>query len=530
MEPGSASPGLLFMATSNPNPVVPRLEMRDIRKVFGPVVALDGVSLSVLPGEVHALVGQNGAGKSTLMKTLSGAHAPDSGEMFLDGQPYRPRNPLDGRKLGVAMIYQELSLAPHLSVMENVLLGMEPGRFGFFHWREMRHRAREALRTLGHPHLDVDRPTAGLSPATQQIVEIARALAIGCRVLVLDEPTSSLTRQDVQAMFQMIRRLKAQGHAVVYISHFLEEVRTIADRFTVLRDGRTVGGGDAPTTPPEKVVELMVGRSVDQLYPRTPRTPGEVVLDISHLAGATRPVDATIQLRRGEVFGIAGLIGAGRTELLRALFGLDPIKSGRIRVTALAHRELQTSRTSPRAMWDAGMGMLSEDRKTEGLAQIMSIADNLTLSNLEPLGKWGFIFPRMQRAAAAMWGKRLELKCRDVMQPVSDLSGGNQQKVAIARLLHHDADILLLDEPTRGIDVGSKAAIYKIIDNLASGQAGKQRAVIMVSSYFPELLGTCDRIAVMSRGVLCEPRPADEWTEHALVLAATGQANLAESA
>jgi len=522
--------GLFPMTTSMTTSNLPRLEMRDIKKRFGPTIALDGVSLQVMPGEVHALVGQNGAGKSTLMKVLSGAHPPDAGEMFLDGHPYRPRNPLDGRRLGVAMIYQELSLAPHLSVMENVLLGMEPGAFGFLKWGEIRRRAREALASLGHPHLDVTRPTAGLSPATQQIIEIARALAIGCRVLVLDEPTSSLTQQDVQAMFAMIRRLKAQGHAIVYISHFLEEVRTIADRFTVLRDGKTVGGGAAPTTPPEKMVELMVGRSVEQLYPRSQRAHGEVVLDIAGLSGKTKPTGASVQLQRGEVFGIAGLIGAGRTEFLRALFGLDPIKSGRIRVAAIANQELITTGTSPSRMWNAGVGMLSEDRKTEGLAQIMSIADNLTLSDLESVGSFGFISPAKQRHAAENWGRSLQLKCRDVAQPISDLSGGNQQKVAIARLLHHDVDVLLLDEPTRGIDVGSKAAIYEIIDNLASGKSGKPRAVIMVSSYFPELLGTCDRIAVMSRGVLGAPKPAQEWTEHALVLAAAGQSSLAESA
>jgi ribose transport system ATP-binding protein len=497
--------------------------MRDIKKRFGATIALDGVSIAVMPGEVHALVGQNGAGKSTLMKTLSGAHGPDSGEMLLDGKPYMPRNPLDGRRQGVAMIYQELSLAPHLSVMENILLGMEPSTLGFLKWSQIRRRAREALDALGHCHLDVNRPTAGLSPATQQIIEIARALAIGCRVLVLDEPTSSLTQQDVQAMFQMIRRLKAQGHAIVYISHFLEEVRTIADRFTVLRDGKTVGGGEAPTTSPDKMVELMVGRSVDHLYPRSPRSSGDVILDITELSGPAKPTGASLQLRRGEVLGIAGLIGAGRTELLRALFGLDAIKAGKVRVAAIQGSQLLTSKTRPGQMLKAGVGMLSEDRKTEGLALTMTIADNLTLSNLEPLGKLGFVFPGAQRAAAAQWGRALQLKCRDVLQPVGDLSGGNMQKVAIARLLHHDVDVLLLDEPTRGIDVGSKAAIYQIIDDLATGKNGKPKAVVMVSSYFPELLGVCDRIAVMSRGYLGEAKAADQWTEHALVLAAAGQ-------
>jgi len=529
-------------------PNTPRLEMRNIKKRFGATIALDGVSLAVMPGEVHALVGQNGAGKSTLMKVLSGAHPPDAGQMFLDGQPFSPRNPNDARRLGVAMIYQELSLAPHLSVVENVLLGMEPGALGFLKWKQMKQRARDALAALGHPRLDVTRPTAGLSPATQQIIEIARALAIGCRVLVLDEPTSSLTQSDVQALFRVIRRLKNQdvvpgggGHAIVYISHFLEEVRAVADRFTVLRDGQTVGGGDAPSTPPDTMVELMVGRSVDRLYPRSPRAPGDVVLEISALSGSLKPAAASLQLRRGEVLGIAGLIGAGRTEFLRALFGLDPIKSGLVRVAALRGPQLLTSKTRPGRMWRAGVGMLSEDRKTEGLAQDMSIADNITLSHLAPLGKCGFIFPPMQRAAALLWGRALQLKFRSVDQPVSDLSGGNQQKVALARLLHHDVDVLLLDEPTRGIDVGSKAAIYELIDRLASGsvpppsESGpasapasaavrrNPKAIIVVSSYFPELLGICDRIAVMSRGILGPAKPVSQWTEHSLVLASTGQ-------
>ncbi|HVS72067.1 MAG TPA: sugar ABC transporter ATP-binding protein [Phycisphaerae bacterium] len=499
----------------------PRLEMRGIRKRFGATVALDGVSLTVMPGEVHALVGQNGAGKSTLMKTLSGAHAADSGEMRIDGEVYAPRNPLEGRRRGVAMIYQELSLAPHLSVLENVLLGMEPGTLGFLHWGEMKKRAREALGALGHGHLNPTRPVAGLSPATQQIIEIARALAIGCRVLVLDEPTSSLTRTDVAAMFDVIQRLKAQGKAIVYISHFLEEVRTIADRFTVLRDGKTVGSGDAPSTPPEKMVELMVGRSVEQLYPRSARAAGEAVLEIQNVTGAVKPVDASITLHRGEVLGIAGLIGAGRTELLRAIFGLDPIRAGRVKV---ATNRQSFHRSSPAAMWKASVGMLSEDRKTEGLALSMSIADNLTLSDLKPLGPPGFIIPMRQRSIARRWASALAVKCRDVSQPIGDLSGGNQQKVAIARLLHHDVDVLLLDEPTRGIDVGSKAAIYQLIDDLAAGRAGgKAKAVLVVSSYFPELLGICDRIAVMSRGVLGPAKAVGEWTEHALVLAATGQ-------
>ena len=380
------------------------------------------------------------------MKILSGALHPDSGQILLHGRPYAPANPHDGHRRGVAMIYQELALAPHLSIAENILLGMEPTRLGFVRWPETKRRAREALASLGHSTLDVTRPVAGLAPATQQVIEIARAIASGCRVLVLDEPTSSLTQKDVQALFDLIRRLKSQGHAIIYISHFLEEVRTLCDRFTILRDGKTVGSGDAPTTPPEKMVELMVGRTIENLYPRSPRTPSETVLELKNLSGPIKPTAASLSLRRGEVLGIAGLIGAGRTELLRASSASIKSESGQIRIAAISGGELLLSRTSPQKMRATGLGMLSEDRKSEGLALTMSIADNITLSDLTPFGPLGFIGPRAHRAANR-WADALALKRRDISQPINDLSGGNQQKCALARLLHHNADILLLTSP-----------------------------------------------------------------------------------
>ncbi len=327
---------------------MPSLEMKEIKKRFGATLALDGVSLQVSPGEVHGLVGQNGAGKSTLMKVLSGALRPDSGEMLLEGRPYAPASPNDG----AAARRHDLSgtrPGPHLSIAENILLGMEPTRLGLVRWPETKRRARQALTALGHGSLDVTRPVAGLSPATQQVIEIARALAIGCRVLVLDEPTSSLTRKDVHALFDLIRRLKAQGRAIIYISHFLEEVRTICDRFSILRDGKTVATGDAPATPPEKMVEFMVGRTVDNLYPRSPRTatPGDPILELQNLSGPLKPTGASLTLRRGEVLGVAGLIIGGRTELLRSLFGLDKIQSGQIRIAAFSGQQIRLSHTSP---------------------------------------------------------------------------------------------------------------------------------------------------------------------------------------
>jgi ribose transport system ATP-binding protein len=486
------------------------LEMRGVCKAFGATVALDDVDLRVGPGEVCALVGQNGAGKSTLMAILAGALKPDRGAMSLAGRPYTPRDPLAAREAGVATIYQELSLAPHLTVMENIVLGVEPARgpFRIIDRDRMRQVAQAALAELGHTDIAPDLVVADLSPAGQQLVEIARARAIGCRVLVLDEPTSSLAHADVGKLFDLIRRLKQQGVAVIYISHFIEEVKDVSDRFVVLRDGRNAGDGDTADARREDIVGLMVGRSVGDLYSRGCRARGDIVLELD----AVWPGEATFALHRGEVLGIAGLVGAGRTELIRTIFGLEPVKSGRIRVAAHA------GPADPHERWQQGLGMLSEDRSREGVAPGLSVADNLTLSRLEPLGPRGLVLPSRQRAAATKWIERLTIRCSDARQAVAELSGGNQQKVALARLLHHDVDVLILDEPTKGIDVGSKAQIYQLIDELVT----QQKAVLLVSSYFPELLGVCDRIAVMSRGRLGPARSVAEWNEHSLLMEASG--------
>jgi len=489
-----------------------RIAMHGIRKAFGATIAVDGVDLSVRAGEVCAIVGQNGAGKSTLMAILAGALQPDAGRMSLDGRPYQPAHPLDARRAGVAMIYQELSLAPHMSVAENMLLGMEPARFGVVNRGELRRRATDVLQRLGHPEISVDAPVSSLSPAHQQLVEIGRALAVGSGVLVLDEPTSSLTLADTRRLFALIAELKRTGHAIVYISHFIEEVKEVADRIVVLRDGKVAGGGDARDLSPAEIVRLMVGRPVDALYPRTARRRGDPILEVAGFG----PSGATFSLHRGEVFGIAGLLGAGRTRLLRGLFGLEPVKSGQVRMAAWS------GVASPEERWRQGMGFVSEDRKDEGLAPQLSIADNLTLSRLGGLGPGPFVVPRVQNDATSRWMERLHIKARSPRQAVAELSGGNQQKVAMARLLHHDCDVLLLDEPTRGIDVASKAQIYDLIDALVSERAETPRAVLLVSSYVPELLGLCDRVAVMCRGRLGDARPVADLTEHGVMLEATG--------
>jgi ribose transport system ATP-binding protein len=388
----------------------PRLQMRGIRKTFGSTLALGRVDLEILPGEVHALIGENGAGKSTLMKVLSGAHSPDEGEMFLNGQAYRPRNPLEARAQGVGMIYQELSIAPHLTVEENIVLGMEPVMGPFIDRKEMRKRALEALARFEHPDLRPDMRAGDLSVSAQQLIEIGRSLAMGCKLLVFDEPTSSLAQKDIERLFLLIDRLRQQGISIIYISHFLEEVKRLASRLTVLRDGSVVGTRDVATASTDEIVALMVGRSVEDLYPRTERTPGETILEIRKLAGTAKPVCADLTLRRGEVVGIAGLVGSGRTEFLRALFGLDRVRSGEIVMAG------KSGNFPPQGRWQQGMGMLSENRKEEGLALNLTIADNVTLTCLDRFGAAGMVSPKKQQAATQTWIERLGIKCQGPTQ------------------------------------------------------------------------------------------------------------------
>ncbi len=491
------------------------LRLAGIQKSFGATRALRGVSLEILPGEIHAVIGENGAGKSTLMKILSGAHSADAGTMELGGRPYAPAGPHDARLKGVAMIYQELNLGLHLSAQENILLGAESTRLGWIDRKASRERARAALAQLGHEGLDLDRAAGAFSIAEQQIIEIARALLTKPKVLIMDEPTSSLTQADTEKLFATILRLRGQGVGIIYISHFLEECRRIADRYTVLKDGETVGTGAMQEASLGHLVALMTGREVKDLYPRTAHTAGKVVLEVKSAASAPRLRQASLQVRAGEIFGLGGLIGAGRTELLRTIFSLDRLEAGEVCVI-----DAPAGRPTPRERWQQGIGFLSENRKEEGLMLNQSIADNLTLTRMETFGRLGWISRRRQQATVRRWVNELGVKCRDASQPMTELSGGNQQKIALARLLEHSARIFLLDEPTRGIDVGSKAQIYELIGALAS--AGK--AVIVVTSYLPELLGLCDTIGVMCRGELAAVRPRAQWNEAEIMRVATGGA------
>jgi ribose transport system ATP-binding protein len=494
----------------------PRVLLRGVRKRFGSTRALSGVDLEARAGEVHAILGENGAGKSTLMNVLAGVVTPDEGRVLLDGSPWKPRAPADARRQGVAMVHQELALCPHLDVAANVALGIEPSRLGVMRMQAIDALVRPALaQALGNRIIDPRATVADLSVADCQLVEIARALASAnasgkpLRLLVLDEPTSSLGAPDAERLLSLVRELADRGTTVLYVTHVLEEVGRVAQRFTVLRDGATAGTGAPSSTSIDDVIRMMAGRDIGSAYPRSARSPGEAIVSARALAGTRLPLDASFELRRGEVLGVAGIVGAGRTELLRAVFGLDPVRRGELKVGVWFGPASPARRLAQR------VGFASEDRAGEGLALSLSIADNLTLSRLGPSGPG---LPGRTRAAAAQWIARLGIKCAGPDQRASELSGGNQQKVQLARLLHHDVDVLLLDEPTRGIDLMSKAEIARVCDELAS----RGKAILLVSSWLPELLGMADRIAVMDRGRLGPARPASEWDSARLLREAVG--------
>jgi ribose transport system ATP-binding protein len=494
----------------------PALRLEAITKHFAATIALDGVDFTIAPGEVHALIGENGAGKSTLMNVLSGAIAPDSGVMFVDGEPYAPRGPADARAVGIAHIHQELALCAHLSVAVNIAMGIEPNRGGLLRREEMSERAATLLAEFGRSEIDPSTRVASLSLADRQVVEICRALARDARILLMDEPTSSLQRADVERLFETVRRLRDRGIAIIYISHFLEEVREIASQFTVLRDGRSVGSGELTEVRDEELISMMVGAQtrVSVLHQPAPEPQGaaqpEALLEVENLSAPPRLRVASFVLHRGQILGIAGLVGSGRSDLIRTLFGLQRATGGVVRLRGQELKSLARIRH--------GFGYLSEDRKGEGLALQLPIADNVTMSRFGTCSRAGWIDRDQQNAQTDDVITRLRIKTPGPRGIVGKLSGGNQQKVALARLLHQDPDILLLDEPARGIDIGSKADIYREIARLASEGKG----IVMVSSYLPELLAVCDTIAVMTRGRLSPARSASEWTADSILQAAIG--------
>jgi len=489
-----------------------RLKLHQIRKSFGPVAALKGISLEAKAGEVLALVGENGAGKSTLMKVLSGAELPDSGNMFLDGKTYHPTNPADGKRSGVHMIYQELTIAHHLSVVENIVLGSESSSWGIVKYPI--EKIQEVLSQVGLAHLNPFQTAGQLSLAQQQLLEIARALMFDSQVVIFDEPTSSLSGEDVKALFRIISVLKDKGIAVIYISHFLEEVMEVADNYAVIRDGETVGNGKIAESSIPQIIELMVGRSMKDVYPSIEHFEGEQILEVKNLAGFDLPKEVSFKLSKGEIFGIAGLVGAGRTETIRCLFGQNEVKNGNL---FFKGRKVDVTNWSVERAIHLGFDHLSENRKEEGLATNLSISKNITLSFLKRISKFGFLNLKKEEEVARKWTNALSLKSSSVHAAASSLSGGNQQKISLGRILELNNDVLFLDEPTRGIDVGSKSEIYKLIQQ----QASEGKAIVIVSSYLPELVGVCDTLAVMHKGVLSPKKNVKDWDHQQIMMYAT---------
>ncbi len=494
----------------------PILQLRGITKSFPGVRALDGVDFDLREGEVHVLLGENGAGKSTLMKVLAGVYLPDSGEILLHGKPVSIRNPRDAERLGISIIHQEFNLLPWRSVAANIFLGREPVKGGvaaLVDFEFMRRESEKILHTLGLG-IDPDTLVKDLGVAQKQMVEVAKALAIDSRILIMDEPTATLTSREIDHLFRKIRELTSRGVSIVYISHRLDEISRIGHRVTVLRDGKYVGTVPVQEATVDRVVPMMVGRKIEQLYQRTCRKPGEEALSVKGLTRKGRFYDCSLTVRCGEIVGLAGLVGAGRTELARAIFGVDPYDSGEIRVFG----SLMTQR-SPSHSVQVGMGLLPEDRKGEGLALMLPLKDNVVQASLRRLFPTGLVSPRVESSVAAGYVEELRIATPTVMKIAKFLSGGTQQKVVLAKWLCSHCRVLLFDEPTRGIDVGAKAEIYRLMDE----EARKGAAILMISSELPELLGMADRILVMHEGRIVKEFSRDEATQEAIIRYAMGK-------
>lgn len=493
---------------------LPALEMRGISKSFAGNTVLSDVTLTASAGEVHALLGENGAGKSTLMKILAGVHQPDDGEIFINGEQVKFHRPADALSNGIAMIYQELSLAPHLTVAENIYLGREPltsSAFGIINQRALNENAAKLLDSYGFklkPRLRV----AQLSAAHRQLVEISRAIVEARRVIVMDEPTSSLTAQEVNELFRLIRDLKARGLAVIYISHRLEELDEIADRVTILRDGRAVYSGQWGELSTDEVIRHMAGRELKEIFPPRQAKIGDVKLRVENLTRDSIYENISFEARAGEVVGIAGLAGAGRTEVIEAIFGTQPAQSGTVWLDGK-----QLIKTVASQSVRSGLGLLTEDRKRTGLCLNLPLATNLTLANVKALIKGGRLQHRAEITASKKYIEKLHIRPPVPTKIVARMSGGNQQKVLLGRWLYAGSKVFLLDEPTRGVDVAARSEIYREINELAESGA----CVIMVSSDLPEVLGMADRILVMRRGRLVAELNAKQTSQEEVIKFAT---------
>ncbi len=500
----------------------PVLHMEGISKTFSSVTVLNNVKIELYPGEVHALMGENGAGKSTFMKILAGIHTPDDngGQIYLKGKPILWKDPVEARNKGISVIHQELNLSPNLTISENILMGsvFPKNRLGLVKWEEVHNLAQKVLDQMGS-NLNPRQLVSTLSVAQQQMVEIARALSFKAEVLIMDEPTASLTDKEIKKLFDIIGDLKKQGVAIVYISHRMEEIFKISNRFTVLRDGEWIASGPIEETNPDHLVKLMVGRGLKDLFnrekPSHPQAIGQKaapVLELRNISDNTIVKNVSLKLFPGEIVGLAGLVGAGRTELVRALFGVSNLKSGEILVDG-ASVKIQ----SPIDAIANGIAHVPESRKEQGLFLSMSVKENILMAELKKHSKSGIVSWKEVNAAADSYIKELNIKIASPEQQVSNLSGGNQQKVVIARWLSIAPKVLLLDEPTRGVDIGAKTEIHKIV----SGLAEKGMAVLMISSELPEILGVSDRILVMSEGRITGELSREEATQEKIMYLAT---------
>ncbi len=496
--------------TKPPETKAPVVRFRNVSKYFPGVHAVDGVDLEIMPGEVHVVAGENGAGKSTLMKLLSQVERPSGGEIEISGEPVEFHGPRHAQTLGVAMVYQEFALAPHLSIAENLFMGREPGRFGFVNRRAESEEARGLLERVGL-RTDPDRLVSSLTVAEMQRVEIAKALAIDAKVVIMDEPTATLAEKEIEDLFEVIRDLTSHGIAILYISHKLDEIFRIGDRVTVMRDGKIVDTLPISELDEDKLVRLMVGRDIGNLYPKTEVEIGDVMLRAEGITRGNVLKDCSFEVRSGEILGFAGLVGAGRTELARAVFGADRIDSGRVE---LEGRELSIA--NPRDAIEAGIGYLTEDRKGEGLALELGVDQNITLAHLPASA--GFINLGEERRIARHRRDQLNIRTPSIRRRVQVLSGGNQQKVVVAKWLETRAKVLFFDEPARGIDVGAKAEMFSLIEDLAK----EGRGIVLISSYLPELLNMCDRILVMHEGEVAGVIEREEFSEERVMALATG--------
>ena len=502
--------------TVAPPAIAPALEMRNISKQYPGVRALDDVSLSVERGEIHALLGENGAGKSTMMKILAGAQSKDSGEILLNGNVVQIDSPQKAMSLGISIIYQEFNLVPYLSAGENIYLGREPRAAipGFVDFKKLYADAQVVLDKLG-VKIDARAPVNTLSVAGQQMVEIAKATSKKSKIIVMDEPSATLTDHELRALFRLMLQLKSEGVSIVYISHRLEEIVEVCDRATIMRDGRHVATRDVKDLTRDEIIRLMVGRELKDAIPKVPAPLGEVALEVKHLNRKGVLHDISFSVRKGEVLGIAGLVGAGRTETARVIFGADPMDSGSIEVFGKPVRI-----KSPQDAIRHGIGLVTEDRKQQGLVLGMVVRENTTLANLDFLSSLGFIRRGEERQVAEKYRTDLSIKTPTIEQTVHNLSGGNQQKVVLAKWLYTGSKILIFDEPTRGIDVGAKSEIYKLMNELAKNGV----AIIMISSELPEVLGMSDRILVMHEGRLTGELSRADATQEKIMHLATGSA------